>query len=151
MPTLSPTVLPPIDPALADAIRLRVGQIPILATLGIEIERFALGQCAIRMGYKKAYDGIYESFHGGLLMTAADTVACFAIMTHTGPEQAMTTTDMNIRFLAPCTQDVRAVATVIKAGKSLCPVHVELFEADSEKLVAVAQVTYMRLSGMPTR
>ncbi|MCH9025378.1 MAG: PaaI family thioesterase, partial [candidate division Zixibacteria bacterium] len=35
-------------------------------------------------------------------MTLADSAACFAIMTQTGPDQPLTTTDMNIRFLAPC-------------------------------------------------
>lgn len=95
-------------------------------------------------------DGIFESFHGGLLMTVADMAACFAVMTLTGPDQVMTTTDMNIRFLAPCLSEVRAVATVIKAGRLLCPSNVELFDANG-KQVAVAQVTYMRLEKMPSR
>lgn len=81
-------------------------------------------------------------------MTIADSIACFAIMTMTGPDQAMTTTDMNIRFLAPCLTDVTVKAKVIKLGKTLCPVGVDLFDTN-QKHIAVAQVTYMRLNGSP--
>ena len=60
-----------------------------------------------------------------------------------------TTTDMNIRFLAPCLTDLRAEARVIKCGRTLCPVAVELFDAN-DKAVAVAQVTYLRLEKTPS-
>ena len=66
------------------------------------------------------------------------------------PDELLTTTDMTIRFLAPCLTDVTAHATVIKLGKSLCPVAVDLFDTGGTK-VAVAQVTYMRLEKMPSR
>ena len=38
----------------------------------------------------------------------------------------------------------------IKFGKTLCPVAVDLFDADGTQ-VAVAQVNYIRLESMPTR
>jgi acyl-coenzyme A thioesterase PaaI-like protein len=62
----------------------------------------------------------------------------------------MTTTDMNIRFLAPGLTDVRVHARVIKLGRLMCPVAVELFDT-SGKLVAVAQVNYLLLDKMPRR
>ncbi|MEB3285968.1 MAG: PaaI family thioesterase [Vampirovibrionales bacterium] len=136
-----------IDPKLEENIRRTVAKIPIMETLSISVEGFAPGMSAIRVPYKKSLDGFFDCFHGGLLMTAADTVACFAVMTETGPEQMMATTDMNIRFLAPCTQDCVAIARLIKAGKTLCPVNVDLYEAESGKHVAVAQVNYIRLGG----
>ncbi len=130
------------------AIWSRIRHIPIVETLQIKIEEFSDGYCVASVPRDKKYDGIYASLHGGLLMTIADSIACFAIMTMTGPDQALTTTDMNIRFLAPCLTDVTAKAKVIKLGRSLCPVGVDLFDASS-KQVAVAQVTYMRLDGTP--
>ena len=81
-------------------------------------------------------------------MTVADSVACFAIFTLTGPEQALTTTDMNIRFLAPCTSDVTARARVIKHGRTLCPVAIDLFDQGGVQ-VAVAQVNYILLHRDP--
>ncbi len=128
----------------------RVAVIPIVETLRISIDEFSEGTCMATVPRQRAYDGIYESLHGGILMTIADSIACFAIMTHLGPDAILTTTDMNIRFLAPCLTDVSARATVIKIGKTLCPVAVDLYDESATK-VAVAQVTYMRLSAMPSR
>ena len=52
---------------------------------------------------------------------------------------------MNIRFLAPCRSDVTAKARLIKFGKTMCPVAVELFD-ENHQMVAVAQVNYMLLN-----
>ena len=128
----------------------RVKSIPIVDTLKIRIDDFSEGFCKATVPHQRCYDGIFKSFHGGLLMTVADSIACFAIMTRTGPDEPLTTTDMNIRFLAPCLTDVTAVAKVIKIGRTLCPVAVDLFDANGAQ-VAVAQVTYMRLDKPPDR
>jgi uncharacterized protein (TIGR00369 family) len=126
------------------AILKRIGKIPIFHTLQFRVDELGEGTCRATVPYDPKYDGVFESFHGGLLMTIADSVACFAVMTRTGPDAPMTTTDMNIRFLAACRSDVTARARLIKFGRTLCPVAVELFDA-SGVMVAVAQVTYLRL------
>jgi uncharacterized protein (TIGR00369 family) len=77
-------------------------------------------------------------------MTVADSIAVFAVLTLAGAEAAITTTDMNIRFLAACRTDVRAVAKVIKHGKTLAPVAVDLYDMNNIH-IAVAQVNYMLL------
>lgn len=132
------------------AILTRIKRISIFETLRMEIVAFDTGYCEMKVPRQKIYDGVFESFHGGILMTIADSVACFAILTQTGVEQIMTTTDMNIRFLAPCLSDVVAKARVIKFGRTMCPVAVDLFDATG-KLVAVAQVNYILLDKLPTR
>ncbi len=119
----------------------RIYAIPIMATLQIEVTALTEGGCETKMPRKLDYDGIFESFHGGLLMTLADTTACYAILTQAGPDAKLTTTDMNIRFLAPCLTDVIARARVIKFGRTLCPVAVDLYDANDHH-VAVAQVNY---------
>jgi len=134
----------PEDHELQNALLTRIKRIPIVATLGLEIVRFSDGYCESRAPRSLKYDGVFESFHGGLLMTIADSTACFAILTRTGPDTRLTTTDMNIRFLAACLTDVTAKAQVIKFGRSLCPVAVDLFDQNGQQ-VAVAQVTYMLL------
>lgn len=128
----------------------RVRGIPIVHSLGFRFISFGPGECRLTMPRDPLHDGIYESLHGGLLMTLADSAACFAIMTQAGPDEILTTTDMNIRFLAPCLTDPTATARVIKCGKSLCPVAVDIHD-ESGTLVAISQVTYMRLPRMPTR
>lgn len=132
------------------AILARIQKISIFMTLQMEVLAFDEGYCEMKVPRQKIYDGVFESFHGGILMTIADSVACFAILTQTKVEQIMTTTDMNIRFLAPCLSDVVAKARVIKRGRTMCPVAVDLFDAGG-KHVAVAQVNYILLDKMPGR
>lgn len=133
-----------LDDSRREAILQRIRKIPIFETLGFQVGELGEGFCRATVPYARKYDGVFESFHGGLLMTIADSVACFAVMTHTGPDEPMTTTDMNIRFLAPCRSDVTAEARVIKLGRTLCPLAIDLFDAAGVQ-VAVAQVTYIRL------
>lgn len=139
-----------LNPEIERAILERIRRIPIVETLKMRLDEFDHGLCKVTVPYEPKYNGVFESLHGGLLMTVADSTACFAIMTQTGPDDVLTTTDMNIRFLAPCLSDVTAVAKVIKLGRTLCPVSVDLFDR-SGILVAVAQVNYIRLAKMPKR
>jgi len=130
---------------MKEAILKRIMRIPIVDTLQMKILSLSDGRCEAIAPRKLGYDGVFESFHGGLLMTLADSTACFAIFTKTGPEVRLTTTDMSIRFLAPCLTDAFARAEVIKVGRSLCPVTVNLFDSNN-KHVALSQVTYMFLN-----
>ena len=139
-----------IDAARAAAILARITRIPIFSTLQMDSVVFDDGRCDMTVPRQAKYDGVFESFHGGLLMTVADSAACFAVLTRTPIDQVMTTTDMNIRFLAPCLTDVHVKARVIKFGRLMCPVAVDLLDT-SGKLVAVAQVNYMLLDKMPSR
>jgi len=130
---------------MKEAILKRIMRIPIVDTLQIKIVSLSDGRCEAMAPRKLGYNGVFESFHGGLLMTLADSTACFAIFTKTGPDVRLTTTDMSIRFLAPCLSDAFARAEVIKMGRTLCPVTVNLFDSQN-KQVALAQVTYMLLT-----
>lgn len=95
-----------ISSKLQEQIIARTNKIPIVDTLQIKIVSLSDGYCETTVPRKLSYDGVFESFHGGLLMTIADSTACFAIFTKTGPFVKLTTTDMNIRFLSPCLSDV---------------------------------------------
>ena len=122
----------------------RINKIPIVGTLGFEFIEMDNGICEAIVKHQKKYDGIYESFHGGLLMTVADSISAFALLTLAGADAPITTTDMSIRFLAACRTDVRAIARVIKHGKTLAPVAVDLYDMNDIH-VAVAQVNYIIL------
>lgn len=127
-----------------EVINERIKQIPIFKTLDFHIDAYDEGFCRATVPYDKKYTGIYGSFHGGLLTTVADSIAALAILTQTGIDQPLTTTDLTVRFLAPCLTDVTCEARVIKLGRTLCPVDVQLFDTNGVR-VAVAQVTYLRL------
>lgn len=116
--------------------------VPIMKLLSAEITRLDEGVCELTAPKKENYDGIFETFHGGLITTVADTAAAAAVLTVAGADASITTTDIHIRFLRPCRSAVTATATVIKAGRTLCPVDVSLADEDGRQ-VATAQVTYM--------
>jgi uncharacterized protein (TIGR00369 family) len=142
--------MPTLAPDQADAVRAKFHTIPIAATLKLRLDALGAGEVTMSMPHRREYHGVFDSLHGGLLMTLADTCACVAVLTMTGPDAVITTTDMNIRFLAPCLSDATAEAKIIKFGRSLVPVNVTLRDASGRE-VALAQVTYMRLEKMPTR
>lgn len=139
-----------VDPAHIEALLARIRRIPIVDTLEMRDMTFDDGVCSVVVTRQRQFDGVFESFHGGILTTIADSIACFAILTRTSADQVLTTTDVHIRFLAPCLTDVRATARVIKQGRMLCPVAVDLHDMKGT-LVAVAQVTYALLDRMPSR
>jgi uncharacterized protein (TIGR00369 family) len=136
--------------SIAAAVRRRFAALEITRTLSMDITRLAMGEAELTMPNRVNWYGIFNSLHGGLLMTLADTAACIAILTRIGEEEVITTTDMNIRFLAPCLTDAMAEAKIIKFGRSLVPVNVWLRDTNGRE-VALAQVTYMRLEKIPRR
>jgi uncharacterized protein (TIGR00369 family) len=137
--------MPPLDSAAETAIRARMISIPIFTSLGFSNVRLGVGSFECTVARKKEFDGIFDSFHGGLLMTAADSAAAIVALTLWGPHSRITTTDMNIRFLAPARCDVKLFAQAIKAGRTFVPVVANIWR-DDETLAAIAQVTYMRLT-----
>jgi uncharacterized protein (TIGR00369 family) len=134
----------PLSPEIEMSIRKRMATIPIFRTLGFGDVHLGRGSFESIVPRKSEYDGIFECFHGGLLMTIADSAAAIAVLTVCGSESRIATTDMNIRFLAPAHSEVKVRAQVIKAGKTLIPVSANLWDAQAN-LVAFAQVTYFKL------
>lgn len=122
----------------------KINSIPMVFTLGMEIDELTDEFCRVKVPHDRKYDGIFETYHGGMLMTVADTMACFIILKKFGTQIRVATTDMNIRFLAPCIGEVTAEARFIKAGRTLNPIAVDLFDSNRTK-VAVAQVCYIHL------
>ena len=118
--------------------------VPIYKTLGYQVLELSDGRCRLRMPRQQPYTGSFESFHGGLMMTVADSAAYLAVMGIGGPETKAATTDMNIRFLQPCLTDLTAEATVLRFGKTLSPVSVDLWDDEGTR-VAVAQVNFVLL------
>ncbi len=133
------------DPMLI--VREKMRDIPCVRSLGLELIEHADGFARMSARHDPAYDGVLAGFHGGMLANVADCVAWFAIATRLGPRERLVTTDMNIRYLAACLTDCVATGRVIKFGRTLCPVAVDLFDTEG-KQVAAAMVTYIRADNL---
>ena len=122
----------------------RINSVPITETLKMQILRLDRGECEAFIPRDTMWDGIFETFHGGILATIADSITCWSILTKIGSDRKVATTDFNIRFLRPCKTDVRCVAKVIKAGRTLSLAEAEIFDMEG-KIVAISQVNYISL------
>ena len=126
------------------ALDERIHSIPLVDTLKMKILKVEKGLCEATVPRHQRWDGIYETFHGGMLGTIADTVTCWSILTEIGADANVATTDFNIRFLRPCHTDVVCKAHVVRIGRTMCLAHADLYDTNG-KLVAVSQVNYIRL------
>ena len=133
-----------LDDKEVDSMLERINSVPITETLKMQILRLDRGECEAFIPRDAMWDGIFQTFHGGILATIADSITCWAILTKIGSERKVATTDFNIRFLRPCNTDVRCLAKVIKAGRTLSLAEAEIYDMD-DKLVAVSQVNYISL------
>jgi uncharacterized protein (TIGR00369 family) len=122
----------------------RIRSIPITNGLKFSIAEMSRGACVLSMDRDKAFDGIFDTIHGGLLMTLADSASAFAILTLTGADARMATTEMSIRFLAPARDRVIARAKVLKRGRRMAFCEAEIKD-EGGTLVGHATVTYMIL------
>ena len=80
---------------------------------------------------------------GPVVMSLADTAAWVAIMSQIGPVVLAVTTSLHIDFLRkPQLTDLMAKTRMLKLGRRLAVVDVDLYSRGETELVAKAQVTY---------
>ncbi len=137
-----------ILPELEEGLQQCLETVPILKTLGFRSLECDVGFVRVVVPRSDRHNGLHPTFHGGIMTTVADCAAWLAIATKLGADNRLTTSDIHVRFLAPCFTDVTAEARVIKFGRTLCPVDVKLFDTNGAQ-VAAAQVTYFRLATAP--
>lgn len=128
---------------IMQAVRLA----PCIESLQLKLLAADEGSCRLTAPIDPRFDGLTGGFHGGMLAMVADCVAWFAIATRTGPLEPLVTTDLDIRYLAPCMSAVTATGRLLKLGRTLCPVQIEMFD-DQQRMVATGIVTYVRLSNL---
>lgn len=143
------SILESLDPIRVHEILDAAKSAPCIDALGISFQEFGPGHCKLTARHDPRFNGLLPGFHGGMLAMVADCVAWFTIVTLTGPREPLLTTDLNTRYLSPCAGDVTAVGRLIKLGRTLCPVAIDLYEAGG-KHVAHAIVTYMRMTAFPS-
>jgi uncharacterized protein (TIGR00369 family) len=71
--------------------------------------------------------------HGGLLALLADTTAVYLLWPELQPDRTMTSIEFKVNFLAAGRPDgsaLRAVATVLRLGRSVAVCESEVFQAD---------------------
>ncbi len=81
---------------------------------------------------------------GPTQMTLADHAAYVAIFTRIGITPMALTSNLNIDFLRPCTgEKIVADARIVKMGKVLVVINVDIWGSGSDKISSQSVVTYV--------
>lgn len=120
-----------------------VAKNPFAAQLGIEILEVREGYVHSRVKKKWELENVYGDLHGGFLYTIADNMAGIAASTY---GYYVTTVNGSIQYLkaARNTEYIYCEARVIKQGKTIDAVHVEITD-DNGLLLDTADFTYFNL------
>lgn len=126
----------PLDTQALQALAEVYHSSPIGRTTGMRITFDAAGCATCTWRHVHDYDHALAAVHGGLLATMLDNAGWFTAAAAHG--EWVVTSDLHVRSLAGTTgQDLRATGTVVRAGRRLTIVAIELLAADGT-LVATA-------------
>lgn len=127
-----------------ELIRQLIAGAPLPNHLGIRLKDIDEDRAEFELPFSEHVVTIGDVVHGGSISALIDTAATAAAWaTEDIPENLRgTTISLGVTFLSPARgQDVTASARVIKRGRSLCFVEVDVNVADGEA-VAKGVVTY---------
>ncbi len=132
-----------MDQKMLQEFREVLAKNPFVEKIGIEILEIRTGYVFSRVKTKKELENIYEDMHGGCLYTIADNMAGIAASTC---GFYVTTVNGSIQYLRAGrnTEYIFCRAEVIKQGKTITAVHVELTD-DNDMLLNTAEFTYFNL------
>ncbi|GGZ92268.1 phenylacetic acid degradation protein [Streptomyces subrutilus] len=127
---------------------LRAGRLPVPplgATLGFTLTEVEHGRAVFSMVPGEEHYNPIGSVHGGVYATLLDSAAGCAVQSTLPPGMGYTSLDLNVKFLRRITVDtgaVRAVGTVINAGRQTALAQAQLLDA-ADRVLAHATSTCM--------
>jgi uncharacterized protein (TIGR00369 family) len=127
-----------------DLMRQFLPTSPYVAHLGLRLDEIQPGRAVLSLPFAPPVVTIGTTIHGGAIASLIDTAAMVAAWSGVPAPETLrgSTVDLTVNYLAPATaEDVRAVATVLRQGRSLVSLDVEVRTA-SDALVAKGLVTY---------
>jgi uncharacterized protein (TIGR00369 family) len=128
----------------ADIITEFLKHSPFVSHLGMRLVTLAPDRAELILPFSEPMITIGDTVHGGAISALIDTTAMAASWSTDAPPANMrgTTVGLTVSFLAAArASDLTARATVLRRGKNLCTVDVEVFTAAGE-LAAKGLVTY---------
>jgi uncharacterized protein (TIGR00369 family) len=121
----------------------------LFAWLDLSVEAVEPGRVAFRLPFDEKFANIASgTVHGGITATVIDTASGFALRsTFDDPASGrLATTDLNVRYVRPVTDDLRVEAEVIRAGGRTGVTEAKAtVERDGERTVVATGGTTYRL------
>ncbi len=131
-------------PTRQELIRAFVPASPFARHLGLEIEHLDASGCDMRLPYDDDLATFGDTVHGGAIATLIDTAGMTAAWGDEAPTEAPAgaTVSMAVDYVAAARgTDLLARARVVRRGRSLCFVTVEVVDED-DRVVATGLVTH---------
>jgi uncharacterized protein (TIGR00369 family) len=128
----------------ADFVRQFFPTSPFVRHLGIQLTDMRLDEATLTLPFVDSLITIGTTVHGGAIATLIDTAAMVAAWSNdevlTNPRGS--TASLTVAYLAPADhEDIRAIARVLRRGRSLVYLDVEV-QSTSGKSLAKGLVTY---------
>lgn len=128
--------------ALAERIRQATGK-GFGATCGFRPVSFGDGKATVELDVAPSVQNMGGFLHGGAIATLVDDAGTLAIVTADRENRPGVTTDLNVSYFSPAPggSTVTADATVLKIGKTLAFVTVDVHRKTDGVLVAQGRMT----------
>jgi uncharacterized protein (TIGR00369 family) len=134
--------------AAAEVERLIHQGLPLAERGGLAVERLEPGLAQVRLRYEPWMLRPGGTLAGPVLMMAADAAMYALVLGHLGPALLAVTADMTLHFLRkPKPADLCAQARLLKLGRRLAVMRVELRSGEDPALVAHVTGSYALPSG----
>lgn len=119
-----------------------------LSWLDIDVESIEHESATVHLpASEKLYNpaqGTSSAISGGIVSTLIDIAGGFAIWTTLDDAEGtqLSTTDMNVSYVRPATDDLTADAEVVNVGDALGVAEVAVESTDDDRVVATGRTTY---------
>lgn len=136
-----------LSPELLDKIRNSFAAQGLMSHLGARLGTIDKGEVHIHQPMGDNVTQQHGFFHGGVTGAIADSAGGYAALTMFDADSEVLTVEYKINLVAPAAGDeLEAVGTVIKPGRTLTICNIEVFARGEgkQKLVATGQQTLIR-------
>ncbi|MGH1344647.1 MAG: PaaI family thioesterase [Nannocystales bacterium] len=124
------------NPEFEARVRESFGRQTIMGLLGATLHRVELGRVSVVLPARADLCQQDGYFHAGVSTTIADSAAGYAALTLFDAQTEVLSTEFKVNLLAPAVGDrLRAVATVLKPGRTLTVVEADVFADVDDKAV----------------
>jgi uncharacterized protein (TIGR00369 family) len=143
-----------MDEAVRERVQASFERQGLMTHLGARIAHITPGEVHIVLPSRPEVTQQHGYFHAGATSSIADSAGGYAAFTLFPEGTSVLTVEFKINLLAPAEGDqLEAVGTVIKPGRTLTICRLEVFgvTADRRTLVAAGQQTLIQIEARPER
>jgi uncharacterized protein (TIGR00369 family) len=131
----------------SEALERELQQHGLFSWLDLDIVTVEPGRAVFDLPFDEKFANLSSgTVHGGITATVIDTASGFALRsTFEDPARAaLTTTDLNVRYVRPARDDLRVAAEVVRSGSSMGVTECEVttMHEGERKVVATGGTTY---------